>query len=53
MLRPGGGDDETNKMIEKATKSFLNSFDHNGLENIADWEVDELIKWTNSLNYDE
>lgn len=53
MLHPKGEDEETNQMIEKATKSFLNSYEQNGLENIADWEVDELIQWTSSLNYEE
>lgn len=53
MLQPNGADEETNEMIEKATRNFLEEYDTNGVKNIADWEVDELIQWTNSLSYDE
>ncbi|CAF0988060.1 unnamed protein product [Brachionus calyciflorus] len=53
MLKPSGDDDETNQMIEKATKNFLQAYNMNGIENIADWEVDELVNWTNTLNYDD
>ena len=53
FLKPSGDDDETNQMIEKATKNFLQAYNRNGIENIADWEVDELVNWTNTLNYDE
>lgn len=53
MLRPKGNDQETNEIIEEAAKSFFKAFDSNGPGSIQDWEVDELIEWTNGLNFDE
>lgn len=47
-------DNETNEQILKqAARSLINNYDKNGIKAVEDWEVNELIEWTNTLNYDE
>ncbi|XP_063063463.1 protein MFI [Engraulis encrasicolus] len=46
-------DTETAVLVEKSTFGMLFAVDQLGVDNIADWEVDELLEWTNSLNFDE
>jgi hypothetical protein len=46
----------TNELVEEATRQFFASLDNASVETynaVDDWEVDELLEWTNGLNYDE
>jgi hypothetical protein len=40
-------------MIKRAAKNLIDNYSENGAQSVQDWEVEELIEWTNSLNYDE
>ncbi len=53
ILKAKGNDPESNEIIEQTTKDLLDAFDTVGVENIDNWEVDELLNWTNGLNFDE
>jgi phenylalanyl-tRNA synthetase alpha subunit len=53
MLKAKGDDPEANAIIEQTTKELLDAFDQIGMENVDNWEVDELLNWTNALNFDE
>lgn len=53
LLRAKTGDVETNMIIEEAAKSLIDTLDKDGLHTIEDWEVNELLEWTNALNFDD
>jgi hypothetical protein len=53
MLKAKGSDQETNKIIDEATKNLMDAYDSNELNLIEDWEVNELLSWTNGLNFEE
>jgi hypothetical protein len=53
ILKAKGSDPETNEIIEQTTKGLLDAFDSISIENVDNWEVDELLQWTNGLNFDE
>ncbi|KAM3935313.1 protein MFI [Leptodactylus fuscus] len=40
-------------LVQRATQGVLQSVEERGIESVLDWEVDELLNWTNALNYDE
>ncbi|XP_069496388.1 protein MFI isoform X2 [Ambystoma mexicanum] len=40
-------------LIQRATQGLINSAELHGPESVMDWEVDELLKWTNALNFEE
>lgn len=46
-------DDDESVLVDKTAQKIIETFDQNGAENVDDWEVDELISWTNGLNYEE
>lgn len=31
----------------------MTSLGNQGLDSVMEWEVDEMLKWTNALNYEE
>ena len=53
MLKSKVGDASTSKLIEGATAGMVATVDKEGLDAVNDWEVDELLDWTNGLNFDE
>ncbi|XP_072019137.1 protein MFI-like [Amphiura filiformis] len=53
MLQSKIGDAGANKLIEGATAGMVDTIEKQGLEAVDDWEVDELLDWTNGLNFDD
>lgn len=53
MLRAKAEDAETVQLIEGAVEGMIATVDAQGAEVLEDWEVDELLEWTTSLNFDE
>jgi len=48
-----GSSDELRRMVKVATEGIFTTIDEKGGHVVEDWEVDELLKWTNSLNFEE
>uniref|UniRef100_A0A6I8PEQ8 Exophilin 5 n=1 Tax=Ornithorhynchus anatinus TaxID=9258 RepID=A0A6I8PEQ8_ORNAN len=46
-------DSETKILVQKATEGIIKSAEEEGVENVMEWEVDEILKWTNTLNFEE
>ncbi|XP_066438186.1 protein MFI isoform X1 [Eleutherodactylus coqui] len=46
-------DPDTAVLVQRATEGVIQSVEQHGIEAVLDWEVDELLNWTNALNYDE
>ncbi|XP_069825866.1 protein MFI [Dendropsophus ebraccatus] len=40
-------------LVHRATEGVIQSVEQHGAQAVLDWEVDELLNWTNALNYDE
>ncbi|XP_071990342.1 protein MFI isoform X1 [Engystomops pustulosus] len=40
-------------LVQRATAGVIQSVERQGIDAVLDWEVDELLNWTNALNYDE
>ncbi|XP_069058419.1 protein MFI [Pleurodeles waltl] len=40
-------------LIQRATQGLINSAELHGPDTVMDWEVDELLNWTNALNFEE
>ncbi|XP_078513178.1 protein MFI [Lissotriton helveticus] len=40
-------------LIQRATQGLINSAELHGPDSVMDWEVDELLNWTNALNFEE
>ena len=53
MLKPKGDSDETNMIIEEAAKNLVEAFEKDGVNSVEDWEVDELLEWTNGLSFEK
>ncbi|XP_062054337.1 protein MFI [Lepus europaeus] len=45
--------DETLDLIHTATKGLIRAVEDGGIESVMEWEVDEVLNWTNTLNFDE
>ncbi|KAH0625135.1 hypothetical protein JD844_033280 [Phrynosoma platyrhinos] len=39
-------------LIQRAAEGLISSLDYEGVDKVLEWEVDEMLKWTNALNYD-
>lgn len=48
-----GADVETEKVVQSVAEGMLAITDTRGQEAVEDWEVDELLEWTNGLNFDQ
>ena len=48
-----GGDAETEKVVQSVAEGMLAITDTRGQDAVEDWEVDELLEWTNGLNFDQ
>uniref|UniRef100_A0A8C5MEB2 Chromosome 11 open reading frame 65 n=1 Tax=Leptobrachium leishanense TaxID=445787 RepID=A0A8C5MEB2_9ANUR len=46
-------DQDTVILVQKATQGVIHSIEQHGTDSVMDWEVDELLHWTNALNYEE
>ena len=53
MLKPKGDSVETNLIIEEAAKNLVEAFEKQGVNSVEDWEVDELLEWTNGLSFEK
>lgn len=53
MLRAKVDDKETVDLIEGAAAGMVATIDTHGPGAIQDWEVDELLDWTTSLNFED
>jgi hypothetical protein len=53
MLKAKPADQETNIIIDETAQQIITAFDHNRMDLIDDWEVDQLLDWTNGLNFTE
>lgn len=49
----GTNDPQTQNIIKTVAQGMVNAADSRGHEAVEDWEVDELLEWTNGLNFDE
>ncbi|XP_076146195.1 protein MFI isoform X2 [Alosa pseudoharengus] len=53
ILRARTGHKETALLVEKSTYGMMCVVKQLGADHVAEWEVDELLEWTNALNFDE
>ena len=53
MLHAKSDDPETVNLIEGAAAGMVATVEKLGPDALEDWEVDELLDWTTSLNFDE
>ncbi|XP_046327740.1 uncharacterized protein LOC124111893 [Haliotis rufescens] len=53
MLKAKADDYETVKLIEGAAAGMVATVEASGPEALEEWEVDELLDWTTSLNFDD
>ncbi|KAJ8010861.1 hypothetical protein DPEC_G00079530 [Dallia pectoralis] len=44
---------ETAVLVEKSARGMMDAVEKLGTAHILEWEVDELLEWTNALNFDE
>ena len=53
MLRTKQGDPKTEQVVQSVAEGMLTITDTRGQDAVEDWEVDELLEWTNGLNFDQ
>lgn len=53
MLGSKVDDPQTMELIEETAAGMVHSIDTFGMDSVQDWEVDELLDWTTTLNFDE
>ena len=58
MLRPTDNNPATQKFMDEAAKSLMETIDRRdgqdfNILSVEEWEVEELLEWTNGLNFDE
>jgi len=54
MLRSKNDDPEANELVADAAKNLIDAYQQGGSgPGVADWEVDQLIDWTNALDFGE
>ncbi|KAG8452944.1 hypothetical protein GDO86_004663 [Hymenochirus boettgeri] len=46
-------DPEIAMLVQQATQGVIQTADESGTNHVMDWEVDELLNWTNALDFDE
>ncbi|XP_019479680.1 PREDICTED: uncharacterized protein C11orf65 homolog isoform X2 [Hipposideros armiger] len=52
-LKAKSTNSETTDLIHKATEGLIKVIEGGGVDSVMDWEVDEVLNWTNTLNFDE
>lgn len=53
MLKAKSDDKETIQLIEGAAAGMVATVENYGFDALEDWEVDELLDWTTSLNFED
>lgn len=53
MLKPKTDDKESNIIVDETAQNIIHAYDNNKIDMIDDWEVDQLLDWTNGLSYNE
>ena len=54
MLKARQGENtETEQVVQSVAEGMLTITDTRGHDAVEDWEVDELLEWTNGLNFDQ
>lgn len=53
MLHARADDKETVQLIQGAAAGMIATVDEQGPDALEDWEVDELLDWTTSLNFED
>ena len=53
MLKARQGDQETEQVVQSVAEGMLTITDSRRQDAVEDWEVDELLEWTNGLNFDQ
>ncbi|XP_052807241.1 uncharacterized protein LOC128236422 isoform X1 [Mya arenaria] len=53
MLKAKSDDQETIQLIEGAAAGMVATVENYGPDALEDWEVDELLDWTTSLNFED
>ncbi|XP_051882503.1 protein MFI [Pristis pectinata] len=53
MMQAQTLDPNTAVLVQRATEGVINSIEQNGPNAVLDWEVDELLEWTNALNFEK
>ena len=48
-----GEDEETDHMVKSVAAGMMTITETQGHDAVEDWEVDELLQWTNGLNFDQ
>ncbi|KAE8627559.1 hypothetical protein XENTR_v10007046 [Xenopus tropicalis] len=46
-------DPEIALLVQQATEGVIQTAEEHGANTVMDWEVDELLSWTNALSYEE
>ncbi|XP_037549921.1 protein MFI-like [Nematolebias whitei] len=46
-------DPEHRDMLDSSARAVMDAADEKGADEILEWEVDELLAWTNTLNFEE
>ncbi|OCT57600.1 hypothetical protein XELAEV_18003302mg [Xenopus laevis] len=46
-------DPEIALLVRQATEGVIQTAEEHGANSVMDWEVDELLNWTNALSYEE
>ncbi|XP_054988344.1 protein MFI [Sorex araneus] len=44
---------KTLSLINTATKGLIKAIEDSGIDSVMEWEVDEVLNWTNTLNFDD
>uniref|UniRef100_A0A8C3RP41 Uncharacterized protein n=1 Tax=Chelydra serpentina TaxID=8475 RepID=A0A8C3RP41_CHESE len=52
-LRVKTEDPTTTILIQRSAEGIVNAVEKGGADNVMEWEVDELLQWTNALNFEE
>uniref|UniRef100_A0A8C4WQQ4 Chromosome 11 open reading frame 65 n=1 Tax=Gopherus evgoodei TaxID=1825980 RepID=A0A8C4WQQ4_9SAUR len=52
-LRVKTEDPTTAILIQRSAEGIVNAVEKGGTDNVMEWEVDELLEWTNALNFEE
>lgn len=53
MLKPKTNDKESVLIVSETAEQIINAYDNNKINEIDDWEIDQLIEWTNTLSYND
>ena len=49
----GGLSEATSSAVDVATRELVSLTENHGADTVEEEDIDELLKWTNGLNYDK